>query len=203
LPLPWYELGRLPLLRYAITLRFAVFVALPAAVIVALWCSRDNLHPILRWGLPALAIASIVPQVGNSAWKTNVQDPPFFATDSYRHYLTASDHVLTIPVWGPNERWQANTGFRFKLADGYLGNPFPPAYSRYPAWHTLLTGALNPHSAADLKQFIAAKGVTAIVVDRAAPGPWSQLFGTLGIKPVQTGGVLFYRLGPSATGGAG
>jgi hypothetical protein len=196
-PLPWYVIGRLPLLRYAITLRFAVFVALPAAVIVALWCSRDSIAPWLRWGLAALSVAFIVPAVGNSAWKTNVQDPPFFASGAYRNYVKPADHVLTVPVWGPNERWQANTGFRFKLADGYLGNPFPPSYSRYPAWSMLLNGQLTPHYAADLKQFIAAKGVTAIVVDRSAPGPWSILFATLGVRPVQTGGVLFYRLKPA------
>jgi hypothetical protein len=201
-PLPWYEIGRLPLLRYAITLRFAVFVALPAALIVALWCSRDGTAPALRWGLAAVAVLFIVPEVGSSSWKTNVQDPAFFASGAYRNYVKPADHVLTVPVWGPNERWQANTGFRFKLADGYLGNPFPPSYSRYPAWNMLLNGQLTPHYAADLKQFIAAKGVTAIVVDRTVPGPWTRLFATLGVRPVQTGGVLFYRLKPTGARGA-
>ena len=51
--------------------------------------------------------------------------------------------MLTVPAWGPNERWQADTGFRFKLADGYAGNPFPPSYTRYPTWNTLLTGQLT------------------------------------------------------------
>src|SRR5207302_3133553 len=125
----------------------------------------------------------------------------FFASGTYRQYLNTNDHVLTIPAWGPNERWQANTGFRFKLADGYAGNPFPPSYSRYAAWNMLLTGQLTPHYAADLKTFLAAKGVTAIVVDRSVPGPWTTLFGTLGVRPVPSGGVLFYRLKP--TGGAG
>ena len=136
----------------------------------------------------------IVPDLGNPAWDTPIQDPPFFASGKYRHYLEASDHVLTIPAWGPNERWQADTGFRFKLADGYAGNPFPPSYTRYPTWNTLLTGRLTPDYAAQLRRFVRDKGVTAIVVDQTVPGPWRTLFGSLGVRPVSTGGVLVYRL---------
>ncbi len=34
-----------------------------------------------------------------------------------------------------------------------------------------------------------------IVVDkRAFPAPWLTLFGSLGVRPVDTGGVLVYRL---------
>ena len=105
--------------------------------------------------------------------------------------------MLTIPAWGPNERWQADTGFRFKLAAGYAGNPFPLSYSRYPTWNTLLTGRLTPDYRAQLRRFVLAKGVTAIVVDKTVSGPWRTLFGTLGVRPVDTGGVLFYRLRPS------
>jgi hypothetical protein len=36
--------------------------------------------------------------------------------------------------------------------------------------------------------------VTAIVVDETQPGHWRQLFAPLGVKPISTGGVLFYRL---------
>ena len=110
--------------------------------------------------------------------------------------------MLTIPAWGPNERWQADTGFRFQLADGYAGNPFPASYTRYPTWNTLLTGDLTPGYASQLRRFVAAKGVTAIVVDETVPGPWTKLFGTLGVRPVSTSGVLVYRLHHSSPGAA-
>jgi len=45
-----------------------------------------------------------------------------------------------------------------------------------------------------LRRFIAAKDVTAILVDKSYAGPWRKLFGTLGVRPLDTGGVLFYRL---------
>ena len=200
IPLPWDLIGRLPLLRYTITLRFAVFVALATAVIAALWLSRQPFRGragLASWGLALLSVAFIVPDVGSAAWNTPIKDPAFFSSDAYRSYLKPSDRVLTIPVWGPNERWQADTGFRFKLADGYLGNPFPASYSSYPTWNTLLTGNLTSDYAAQLRRFVAAKGVTAIVVDQTVGGPWTKLFGTLGVRPVSTGGVLYYRLAPS------
>jgi hypothetical protein len=205
IPLPWLLLDKLPVLRYAIPVRLVVFVILPAALIVAMFLSREPLRSrqgAWRWGLAGLAVLFIVPDLGNIAWNTQIKDPAFFAGGRYRSYLKPDDHVLTIPAWGPNERWQADTGFRFKLADGYAGNPFPPAYTRYPTWHTLLTGQLNPHSAAQLREFVRAKGVTAIVVDETVLGPWRRLFGTLGVKPVSTGGVLVYRLKGSSSGAA-
>jgi hypothetical protein len=191
IPAPWLVLEKLPILRYAIPVRLALFVVLPAAVIVALFLRRGGWW---RWGLALLAVAFILPNVGNAAWKTPIQDPPFFAHGAYKRYLASDDHVLTIPAWGPNERWQADTRFAFKLADGYAGNPFPPSYTRYPTWNTLLTGRLTGDSAAQLRRFVHDKGVTAVVVDETVPGPWRTLFGSLGVRPVSVGGVLLYRL---------
>ena len=194
---PWWLLKHLPVLRYAIPVRFAVFYVLPAALMVALLLSRwSPLEPagIAAWGLAAVAIALIVPNVGSSSFDTRIADPPFFASGAYKAYIHPSDNVLTIPAWGPNERWQANTGFRFNLSDGYAGNPFPPSFTRYPAWNMFLTGKLTPDYAAQLRRYVVDKRVTAVVVDQTVPGPWTKLFGSLGVRPVSTGGVLVYRV---------
>ncbi len=197
IPLPWLPLEDMPLLRYALPSRFGVFVALPAAVVVALWLSRPSLQRregAARVALVALAIAAIVPNVGSSAFATHAVDPPFFSSGLYRRYLTASDHVLTIPALGPNERWVADAGFPFALTAGYAAQRFPAGYTRFPIWRTFLTGAAPPDFAAQLRRFVAAKGVTAVVVDETVSGPWRSVFGSLGIRPVSTGGVLLYRL---------
>jgi len=149
---------------------------------------------VWRWGLALLAVALILPDLGNVAWNTPIRDPAFFADGAYRSYLKPSEHVLTIPAWGPNGRWQADTDFYFTLADGYGGNPFPPSYTRFATWSTLLTGQLTPGWRGALRRFVAAKGVTAIAVDETVPGPWKELFGSLGVRPVSVGGVLLYRL---------
>ena len=197
---PWWLLKHLPVLRYAIPVRFAVFYVLPAALMVALLLSRwSPLEPagIAAWGLAAVAVALIVPNVGSSSFDTRIADPPFFASGAYKAYLHPSDNVLTIPAWGPNERWQADTGFRFNLSDGYAGNPFPPSFTRYPAWNMFLTGKLTPDYAAQLRRYVVDKRVTAVVVDQTVPGPWRKLFGSLGVRPVSTGGVLVYRVRPA------
>lgn len=194
--LPWRLVEHLPALRYAIPVRLAVFASLAAAVIVAMWLTEPSarFRGVLRWGLAALAIAFIVPDVGTRQWDIAIADPPFFKHHAYRAYLSSRDHVLTVPAWGPNERWVADAGFPFALTAGYAGQRFPASYTRYPTWSTLLTGQLTSDYAAQLRRFIAAQRVTAIVVERGYPGPWRALFGTLGVRPVATGGVLLYRL---------
>lgn len=190
---PWYPLSHLPVLRYAIPVRLAVFALLPAAIAVALWLSGRGGR--WRWALAGLVVASFFPAIGNRAWNVAIADPPFIASGQYRAFIGPHDNVLTVPVWGPNERWQADTKFAFALSAGYAGNPFPPAYARYPMWNTLLTGHLTPDYRAQLRRFLADKRVTVIVVDkRAFPAPWLTLFGSLGVRPVDTGGVLVYRL---------
>ena len=132
IPGPWLVLSQLPVLRYAIAVRLCRLhhpsrgadrrdLAQPSP-----WSRR-----LARVVLVAAAIAAIFPNVGSSAWNTHIADPAFFTSGTYRAYLKPNDRVLTIPPWGPNERWQADTGFRFLLADGYAGNPFPASYSRF------------------------------------------------------------------------
>jgi hypothetical protein len=196
--LPWRLFRHLPVLRYAITVRFALFVILPVAMLAAIALAdaprEARWRGVGRWLLAAAAIVFIAPAVGNVAWNIPVSDPPFFAHDTYKHYLRPDDHVLTVPVWGPNERWIADAGFPFALSAGYAGNPFPTSYTGFPTWNTLLTGRLTPSYAAQLRRFIAAKHVTAVVVQDGLLGPWQKLFGTLGVRPVSVGGVLVYRL---------
>ncbi len=202
LPGPWLAFVQLPVLRYAIPVRLAVFAILPASMIVALWLARGPARgagAVASWGLALLTVAAIVPDAGNAAWDTQIADPAFFASGAFKTYLKPSDNVLTIPAWGPNGRWQADTGFAFNLADGYAGNPFPSSYTQYPIWHTLLTGQMAPDYAAQLRRFVQAKRVTAIVVDESRPGPWRTLFGSLGLRPRSIGGVLVYRLRPAAS----
>jgi hypothetical protein len=195
IPGPWQALAHLPVLRYAVPIRFTLFVIFPAALIVALWLGRPRQTGVAaRVALALLAIAFIVPSVGSHAWDTHISDPPFFEHGAYRAYLNSSDHVLTVPVWGPNERWIADAKFPFPLTNGYAGNPFPASFTRFATYDTLLSGKLTADYAAQLRRFIAAKRVTAIVVEQGYPGPWQKLFGTLGVRPVKTGGVVLYRL---------
>jgi hypothetical protein len=203
--MPWRLFAQLPVMRYAIPARLVLFVTLPAALIVAIWLGGRGAHTarsasrerVARWGLALLAVAFIIPDVGSAAWNTPISDPPFFQHDAYRRYLNSGDHVLTIPTWGPSQRWVADAGYPFALSAGGGGQSLPVGYTRYPIWNSMLAFpyALPTDYAIQLRRFLTAKDVTAIIVQQGFPGPWSKLFGTLGVQPVATGGVLLYRLG--------
>jgi hypothetical protein len=195
-PMPWVVFDGMPLLRYAIPLRFPAFAFLAAGVMVAMWLAWRPSRA--RWGLALAGLALLVPAVGHREWRTQLTEVPFFAGVGHERRLAQSDHVLTVPTWGRNMHWHAKAGFSFGLAAGYVG-AFPKSYQRFAAWRDLLGspfGAEGVPSPDELRSFIRAKGVTAIVVERDRSGRGMELFRSLGVRPAQTGGVWLYRLRP-------
>jgi hypothetical protein len=196
IPLPWVAFDGLPLLRYAIPLRFPAFAFLAAGVMVAMWLAWRPSRA--RWALALAGLALLLPAVGHDEWRTRLTEVPFFAEDGHERRLEQSDRVLTVPTWGHNMHWHAQADFSFGLAAGYVG-AFPESYQRFEAWRDLLGSPLGREgvpSPSELRRFVRAKGVTAIVVERDRPGRGRELFRSLGVRPLETGGVLLYRLGP-------
>ena len=197
IPLPWAPFAELPLLRFAIPLRFSAFAFLAAAVVVALWLTWRPTAG--RWALALLVVASIAPAVGNTQWHTALADPGFFTGDDPAPQLAQDDRVLVIPAVGPSMRWHASADFGFAMAAGYLG-AIPKSYTRYPMWDRLASAfdpeatRVSPASRADLRRFVSDKGVTAVVIEESFAAEWRPLIDTLGVRPVRTGGVLLYRL---------
>jgi hypothetical protein len=195
IPLPWGLIDGLPLLRYAQPVRLAVFVFLAIAVLAAMWLAGRG--GVARWAVAVLAALALLPNVvGSTIWKIDVTDPAFFSSGAYKRYLTGADRVLVIPVAGENMRWQADAGFPFALVGGGFAS-YPEGYNRQPIWPELVFSQAVVAHADSLYRFVRDRGVTAIVVESSFPGPWRQFFGTLGARPREVGGVLFYRLGPS------
>jgi hypothetical protein len=194
IPLPWAAVDWLPGLQYAIPVRFTGFTALAAGVAACLWLSWHGGRP--RWALAAVAVAFIVPNAGNTIWQTPLADPPLFAGDDAHHLvIRPDDRVLVVPAWGPNMRWQAKADYDFRMVGGYVG-AFPESYQRYPAWHMLLSGRLEPGYARELRRFVRDKGVTVVLQDTHWGGNWNRLLATLGVPPREVGGMRVYRLRP-------
>jgi len=192
--LPWALIRKLPFFQYALPVRLGVFPALIAAVILAMWLAAAR-SGSLRWVGGVLAVAALIPSLSAPVWHSTTVDPPFFSTGEYRSYLSRSDNVLTIPVDGPNERWQARTGFAFNIVGGYLG-AFPSSYTQFAAWNALLNGKRSANWPQALRAYLAAKRATVILIDKRLGPTWPQLFTPLGLTPTNTGGVLIYRLAP-------
>ncbi|MEA2417825.1 MAG: hypothetical protein QOE60_31 [Thermoleophilaceae bacterium] len=198
LGLPWSVVDRLPGIELLVPQRFALYAFLAAALILALVLAREPRVP--AWGLGLLAVVAIVPWVGSAYWKAPVYTPAFFTTGEYRSHLTSKDRVLPIPIIGDSMRWQAEEDFPFKLVGGGVG-AFPKGYTSYPAFGMLISGEAGPDYAAEMRRFVRAKGTTAVVAEKAAISPGrAKLLASLGVKPVDVGGVLLYRLRPPGGG---
>lgn len=194
IPMPWALFDWLPALEYAIPVRFTGFTFLAAGVAAALWLTWRGGRA--RWALALLAVVFVLPNAGNTIWETPLVDPALFEDEGdHRAVIREDDRVLTVPAWGANMRWHAESGFDFTMAGGYVG-AFPESYQRYPAWHMLLSGRLGPRYAAELRRFVRDKGVTVVLQDARYREPWNTLLATLGVRPRRAGGMLVYRLRP-------
>jgi hypothetical protein len=121
--LPWALTRHVPALDNANGNRFAVYVALASAVIVALWTARARGR--MAWlgvVLPALAVAALVPTFWHSNFASTPQRVPFFADGLARNCIPTNETLAVFPfgVAGDSMLWQAEAGIRFRLAEGYL-----------------------------------------------------------------------------------
>jgi hypothetical protein len=192
-PLPWTLVDDLPGLNNVLPVRLSVFALLAAAVLVARWLADERTPRWLRLALAALAVASVVPHPQVS-WRTKPNRPAFFADSRFEDALAAGDNVIVIP-YGPNGDsmlWQAEGGFEFRMAGGYVRPNPPRSFARIPAVRALNDDVPRPGGAADLRAFAHAKGVTAIVVARHG-GRWRPVLAPLG-PPQALDDVLLYRL---------
>jgi hypothetical protein len=123
--LPWSLVARLPVFDNVLPVRFAAYSALAAAVIVALWATSTR-----GWAavvLPALAIAVLVPAVWRSDFRSLPQRWAFFTEGAYELCIPQGENVVVFPYGfrGDSMLWQAESGFWFRMAEGYL-TPKPP-----------------------------------------------------------------------------
>src|SRR5207237_2748482 len=137
-------------------------------VMAALWLTQPERHPAVRrpgvdppwarWVLIALGATLLLPNLSYPAWNTSVDTPPFFADGLFRTRLPAGATILVIPYadrWN-SLLWQAETGFAFRMAEGYVSVVPPPEFSRWPILKTLYTGELVPAAETELRAFLRA-----------------------------------------------
>jgi hypothetical protein len=124
--LPWRLVAGVPPLNNVLPARFSLFTSLAAAVIVSLWTASR--HGWLRWLLPALAVAAIAPDVTKAYWAFHPERWAFFTEKQYEICIPKNENVAVFPfgAWGNSTLWQAESGFWFRMPEGYLA-PAPPA----------------------------------------------------------------------------
>ena len=200
--LPWRALIHLPFVRYVLPARLMMYAFLLAGVIVAIWLAGPETAGVprwARWAVAGLAVALLLPNPSYPIWRSRVDTPAFFADGLYRQVLRPGEIIVVIPYGdrGHSMLWQAQAGFFFDMAEGYVSVVPPPEFSGYPILKTLYDGELVPDADRELRRFLHDKGVGAVVVQEGRPDPWGDLFGAIDPDPETLGGVVLYRVPPS------
>ncbi len=119
----------LPFFDNVIPARFALYIALVACLIVAIWArarptAARALRILLTVGSPSLAI---VPNGWEGTWHEHPHDPPSSPTKLDRRACSPGENVLMLPPPFRNQAllWQAESGYRFGLVDGGLNDAVP------------------------------------------------------------------------------
>jgi hypothetical protein len=202
--LPWKLVQGLPGFDNVLTSRLSVYVALLAAVIVALWTAERRPGP-LRWLVPALAVLAIVPDPAAGGFATRYDVPAFFTDAAYRNCVDPGAIVLPLPIRGDEwPLWQAADGFRFALAGGDIAPFIPGSFQAPGAMATVTSGIpVSPDQASSLRTFIAEKRVSTVLLDERQESLWSGALDRIA-TPVHVGGVVLYQVegaAPSCAGG--
>ena len=99
--------------------------------------------------------------------------------------------MLPFPLWGDSMLWQAEAGFRFRMANGFVSPRHPdtaadPAGLEYndpsSTWQQVFAWAKAQHA-------------TMIVLDATRSSPWRTVLAPVE-HPTEIGGVLLYSLAP-------
>jgi hypothetical protein len=194
--LPWGLMERVPLIQNALPDRFTMYVALAAAVIVALWLAARP-GSWIRWVAVVLAAVGLLPDLSALPYGRDVLRPAFFTTDLYRQHLGRGEIVLVIPFGrGPSVSldmlWQAETHMYFRLTTGNTG--FIPPEHKGRTVRCLRQDEPEQLSDEQFLEWVRSHRVGAVVVEEGYVARWWPRLRALGVDPGRAGGVWIFRL---------
>jgi hypothetical protein len=194
--LPFDLVRGLPVFDYIVPSRLVLFTTLAISIGVAAWLAAPAARGTAagRWLVVLVGAIAIFPNLLASLYGGLPDNPRLFSTDLYRHQLARGETVLVLP-FGERDLsmlWQAETGFYFKMPEGYVSGVVPAPFDTQPIVRRLLKDIRPPPSG--LRAFIREHHVTHVVVDLARAGPWPGLMAHLGLHGRRIGGVLLYAI---------
>jgi hypothetical protein len=191
-PLPWLPLAYLPPFENILPVRLVAYAALAAGLCVASYLARRATPA--RIALVLLALAAPFPALAAGIWRAPAPIPDAVRGAAVSHILSPGEVVLALPFGGLGYGmlWQAEAGFRFRQAGGYLRPDPPGSYAHDPAVAALRAG--QTPAPADFRAFLQRSGTRAILLDPAYLPVYAGTLDPLGITPERVGGLLVYRL---------
>jgi len=205
-PLPWALTADVPLVRMALPGRFMLHAWLVLGLLAAIWLAAAGRRTWARWGkwaVAGLCLVALLPNLTLPLWNARTDTPAFFSTALHQRYLEPGRNTLVIPFAsnGFSMLWQAEAGMSFPMAGGYIACGVPRDYRRWAIVATFLSKRRIPRYDIQLRAFLGHFDVANIVVDPSAKGPWANVFDTIPVRPVEVGGVLYYRVPDSVLAG--
>jgi hypothetical protein len=165
-PLPWWLFAKLPFLNSAMPSRFAIYVHLILAIIVASWMAQSGWPKTAKRIAAALLIASLLPNPHADVWAEGIETPEFFTSEQYRDFLKPGENVLVLPyTLSQAYTWQALSKFYYSMPQAWLGGPTPPSLLAWPIVYSFVTRLGIPQEREQLYAFLASHGVSAVIMD--------------------------------------
>jgi len=194
-PLPWSLLARVPVFNQALPVRLSMYAFLVLALIVSLWLATAEAKPAFKIAFVAIMVIFNAPNLSAAFWVRPARTPAFFRDNLYRKYLRKGETVVILPYadQGDGALWQAQTQMYFDMAEGDLSS-WPDYFLKWPIVESFRIRSYVPDASGQLKVFLAAHDVKAVIVADGDLAQWQSLLSTLGVISVRAGGVSLYRL---------
>jgi hypothetical protein len=197
----WALFQDLPALGEAIPIRLAMYAVLFLSLIVALWLAEPRFRG-WRFGLAGLAIVCFLPNPSGAFWTAHVRQPSFFKTGAYKKVIHKGDVALVFPYadresW--SMLWQGETGFRFRMIGGHVGQAIIPAECKWAVTWESLAGGEPQGGAAGFRRFLLAHHVS-VVIEAPATTTWPRELIRASLPDVRPSDILgtdVYRLPPN------
>jgi hypothetical protein len=195
---PWRLVAGHAYFENVMPVRFAVYCALIAAVVVAMWLAA-GIGP--RWArvlLAVLAVLAVAPSLSWGGWARTPDVPAFFRDGAYRDCIPRNTNVVAFPFGprGDSMIWQADSGFWFRMAGGYITPVVPRSFTTREIQHVTTADHPSEVTAAAVRALARLKGATLALVSARDAAAWSPILRPLG-PPLRRGGVLIYGLAGS------
>ena len=117
-----------------------------------------------------------LPNPSGAFWTAHVRQPGFFTTWAYRRSSATATVALVFPYadrvsW--SMLWQGETGFRFRMIGGHIGQAIIPSECKWAGDWESLAGGAPPGGAAGFRRFLLAHHVD-VIVEAPATTSWPR-----------------------------
>jgi hypothetical protein len=194
---PWGHLASLPFFNNVLPVRFSVFVALGAAVAAASWSASSRAPRLVRVALPVAALIAIMPSLWLDVWHWQPRRMSFFTDGTYQVCLQPNENVLMLPApnWTDAMLWQAEAGYRFRMAQGYVSPQLPDDVRDAPYAARLLANNRG-NNWRPLVKYAKANQATMLILEKGHGQSWTDMLAPV-TTPTYLGGVVLYSLRPN------